>query len=720
MNKAGADWLSGFELEWIRETGGEWEKVAGGEEILAELRVEVREGAAEAGGASLSSVDVRVKPGSASGSSLRIAGVRLVMAVDERLGCVWKPHLAPMDGMAVGDKAFRSPAIVFEDAERMTALVPDVGVLAKGTELPHVMDYELKGHRVWYGACEYEETGHVYHRLTPRARELGLGAKRESELESELESGLESESESELGLEGQLRLRFYLASWRKEQVARPRDFRRVERLLWELFAGANMERETQQAPALAIDLEANSVGTASGGESPRDWEIYVGHAYGWAFDRWGDVCWQEFELDGVKVGGVAFLVTAAQKPGMGRENVWREPKSLWNQAWFCGLRSAYGFARWGRDRGMDDWSARAELALNFALSAPRTNGLFPGYYQAGEDGRWESGRWFMSGPRRPSGHEDYVHLLDASWTCYWLLKWHRDIRADERILPFVRDYAETLLRLQRVDGSFPAWVRPDTLEASPFLAESPETSMHAMLLCLLHEVIPDGRYLEAAERAGRFVAYRILPFGKWEDFETYWSCSGEWDGKRYGRLDERSGLYNQCNFGMYWTAEAFKELYMATGEREWLDLGEQTLAEASLYQQIWEPPFFPVPTLGGFGVMNSDDEWNDARQSLFALTYLDYAGLTGDRRYRLRAYWAMKASFYMMYCPENPEAKAIYEKVHPGFGEREYGFHMENFNHHDGTSVQGLGEFTIFDWGCGAAASSLAEFLAKWDEGARD
>jgi hypothetical protein len=32
---------------------------------------------------------------------------------------------------------------------------------------------------------------------------------------------------------------------------------------------------------------------------------------------------------------------------------------------------------------------------------------------------------------------------------------------------------------------------------------------------------------------------------------------------------------------------------------------------------------------------------------------------------------------------------------------------------HDGTSVDGLGEFTIFDWGCGAAASSLAEFKMK-------
>ncbi|HEY0826948.1 MAG TPA: hypothetical protein VGE40_02540, partial [Bacilli bacterium] len=79
--------------------------------------------------------------------------------------------------------------------------------------------------------------------------------------------------------------------------------------------------------------------------------------------------------------------------------------------------------------------------------------------------------------------------------------------------------------------------------------------------------------------------------------------------------------------------------------------------------------------------------------------------------YRIRSLWAMKASFYMMYCPENPVVKNLYEQVHSHFDELDYGFHMENFNHHDGTSVQGLGEFTIFDWGNGAAAASLAQLI---------
>ncbi|MDG0814329.1 hypothetical protein [Cohnella rhizosphaerae] len=77
------------------------------------------------------------------------------------------------------------------------------------------------------------------------------------------------------------------------------------------------------------------------------------------------------------MGGVAFLVTARQQPGGGREDSWREPKSLWNQAWFCGLRSAYGFASWGKRLDRDDWLAKAGLALNFALAAPQTRGAVP-------------------------------------------------------------------------------------------------------------------------------------------------------------------------------------------------------------------------------------------------------------------------------------------------------------------------------------------------------
>jgi len=697
--------------------------------VVIEVRLsEGDNGTAAASSSAISSASVTealvtVTPGalgSLGSQPVTVSGIRLALTVDEELACVWKPHLAPKDGMAIGDKAFRSPAIAFEDGGRMTALVPDLNLLERERVIPHVMDYTLEGHELTYGLCDYEETGHVYYALKPRAYRL----------------------------EKQLRFGFSLVSWHKYAEQRPKDYRAIERFLWERYAAKRMAPVGAGSEAAGGGGGFGEGGVVGGGEdggvggvgsigqvsavgavgtgagepfvivggidvAGREAEAmlpYVCHAYEWALDRWADVTWQQFELDGREVGGVVFLVRAVQKPGFGQENAWREPKSLWNQAWFCGLRTAYGYALWGRKLGRSDWGEKAELALNFALAAPQQDGLFPGYYRAGDDNRWESGGWVMSGPRRPDGHEAFVHLLDASWTCHWLLKWHRDVRADERILPYVTAYAERLLSLQREDGSFPAWVKPDGTGQSAYLAVSPENSAHVMLLCLLNELAPDARFVAAAERAMQFVLEHVVPEGRWEDFETYWSCSRQWGGKQYWEKDARSGLYNQCNFGMYWTAEALKELYRTTGRSEWLDAGEQVLAEASLYQQIWQPSYIPVPTIGGFGVMTSDDEWNDARQSLFALTYLDYWRLTGDARYRMRAFWAMKSSFYMMYCPENETVKPMYERVHPHFDEGDFGFHMENFNHHDGTPVDGLGEFTIFDWGCGAAAASLAEY----------
>jgi hypothetical protein len=594
------------------------------------------------------------------------SGLKLNIPVETTLECVWKPHLAPDQEMTIGDKAFRSPAIIMEGINSRMALIPDLNSM-KERKVSHIMDYVKEGHELYYGLCEYKETGHVYYKLNPESQQI----------------------------KNDLSFRFYMVRWEKAKKESKRDFRSIEAFLWERFAGTTMKMN--QSPMEIM----NSL------------EIYPRYAYEWALDRWQDVCWQQFKIGEKQVGGVVFIVTAKQKPGMGMEHRWREPKSLWNQAWFCSLRTAYGYWQAGHKYNRPDWTAKTEMALEFALSAPQINGLFPGYYQAGDNNKWETGQWYMSGPRRPADHEDYVHLLDSSWTCFWLLKWYKDVNNDDRILSYVNNYVERLITLQREDGGYPAWINPDAMVSSPYLIESPETSIHAMLLCLLYEVDSEKNYITQAEKACAYVLNHIVPEGRWEDFETYWSCSKEWSGKKYGVRDERSGLYNQCNFGMYWTAEALKLVYQCTGKKSWLDAGERLLAEISLFQQIWEPDYLPVPTLGGFGVMNSDDEWNDARQSLFALMYYDYYRLTGNESYLTRSMWAMKASFYMMYCSENRQVMELYNQVHPHFDEQDYGFHMENFNHHDGTSVNGLGEFTIFDWGCGAASSAYLELTAK-------
>ncbi|HMN30125.1 MAG TPA: hypothetical protein PKE45_18380, partial [Caldilineaceae bacterium] len=128
----------------------------------------------------------------------------------------------------------------------------------------------------------------------------------------------------------------------------------------------------------------------------------------------------------------------------------------------------------------------------------------------------------------------------------------------------------------------------------------------------------EEHYRRAALRAMEAVLVEIVPDGRWEDFETYWSCCSFGKETFYGRRIPRNGLYKQCNFSIFWTAEALLACYRLTGAERYLRWGRRTLDELSMTQQSWQPPYIYIPALGGFGVMNFDGEWNDSRQSLFA------------------------------------------------------------------------------------------------------
>ena len=167
---------------------------------------------------------------------------------------------------------------------------------------------------------------------------------------------------------------------------------------------------------------------------------------------------------------------------------------------------------------------------------------------------------------------------------------------------------------------------------------------------------------------------------------------------------------------MFWTAEALFECYLATKDRKYLEVGQRTLDELLMAQASWQPPYIYVNALGGFGVMNADGEWNDSRESLFAEIILQYGKLLKITEYKERGVSALRSSFAMMYCPENPVTKAQWEKVWPFFGKEDYGFTMENYGHGGRTSPEGegMGEFTIYDWGNGAAAEAYNRIVDKF------
>jgi hypothetical protein len=289
-----------------------------------------------------------------------------------------------------------------------------------------------------------------------------------------------------------------------------------------------------------------------------------------------------------------------------------------------------------------------------------------------------------------------------------MIRWHRDLEPDARLKDYAESYAAALLKLQDGEGFFPGWVHPKTRAAGPVMNRTPETSPSATFLLELAEMTGNKAYRAAGLRAVDAVLKEIVPDGRWEDFETYWSCCDWGLPAQLGRKVERNALYKQNTLSMFWTAEALLETYKETGDRKYLAWGLRTLDELSMFQQVWQPPFIYVPALGGFGVMNFDGEWNDSRESLFAELFLRYSRETGDPDLFERGVAALKSAFIMMYCPENPTAKVQWEKVHTFFGPADYGFTMENYGHGGATSEEGMGigVFTIYDWGNGAASEA--------------
>lgn len=584
----------------------------------------------------------------------------------------WAPHLAPNEGDCIAQHVFRSPALIAAQGTEVLVLVPDLDLCGRVPGAPWFLDLNAPERRFWLGMSKTTIPEHVRYQ---KSGGMVLAA-------------------------GTITLGFYwLAYTDTEAPLNP--WRRVTQFLWERYGRPLFA----QGQPLTVPLDR-----------------YVDHVYTWAFTTWQDAVWQQFTLNGQTVGAPAFIVNVTESPNYPGEPNLREFLSVWNQAWFSSLRGASGLYRYARRTGNAALREKANLTKAFALAAPMQDGLFPSVYRTQMtkveiDGKtynrslgWATGYWTNSNrtPRERGISDAWYHILDASWTALLMLRWYEELEADEQLLTYSQAYAERLLTLQDPEGFFPAWLHPETHEPTDILRRSPESSMSVTFLLKLAELTGEERYRTAALRAMDAVLAEIVPAGRWEDFETYWSCCGFGKEEFYGRRLPRNGIYKQCNFSMFWTAEALLQTYHATGKERYLQWGRRTLDELAMTQQSWQPPYIYIPALGGFGVMNFDGEWNDSRQCLFAELFMAYYQATGDAALFERGIAALKASFVMMYCPENPAAKALWEKVWPFFGPADYGFTMENYGHTGYTTPEGggIGEFTIYDWGNGAAAEA--------------
>ncbi|MDF2439567.1 MAG: hypothetical protein JWN98_551 [Abditibacteriota bacterium] len=592
---------------------------------------------------------------------------------------LWLPHLSPYEDTVIGDHSFRSPAIVLADDKRVFALVPN---------LDDVRDAQQNGWRVW---LDYD---HSHRLIRVAAGNYQVGR---------FHVGYQVAPVAYRGQKLRVRLHV-LTSERADDIQNP--YAMVGRWLWQRWGSA---------------------GYKAGGSQRAPLSRYSEYVANWAFapepKGWGDTVWQQFAIDGKECGAPAFIVDVAQHPSVPLEKrSWREQRSVWNQAWFSTQRTANGLLRYARQINSPDLARRARLMTQVALSAPQTDGLFPSVYTAGGGGHqlykdtpgWEQARWTNSDRRPPAASPAAVHILDAAFTARLLLEWHDLNPGEGEALEYVRRFADRLCRLQLPSGAFPGWVEPDN-KLVPQLLEGPESAMGASLLLDLYKRFPQQLpYRQAALKVLRYLETGPVAQSRWEDFETYYSCS-RWGEERIGQTVTRNGVYKSNTFSPFWCAEAFLLAHQVLREPRYLKIGRRCLDELSLYQQVWEPPTIPAPTHGGFGVMNADGEWNDARQSLFAPLYLDYYQATGERGYFERGVSALRASFAMMYCPENMQVKAAYERQHPFFGPESYGFMMENIAH-GGPGPNPIGPFTIFTWGNGAALEAAAKIRDRFGD----
>lgn len=590
----------------------------------------------------------------------------------------WAPHLTPTAEYIMPQHVFRAPTLIMANKEKQLTLIPDVELLDKKTPVDWYMDLDASTNKLVLGMSLSTVKEHVLY-----TRKVGA-----------------------IYPPGKINFGFYIMTAKTDGVPF-NPWRQPLSFFWKKWG---LPLYQQGEPLKHRDLEP-----------------YVKHSYNWAFNTWKEQVWQEFNLMGRRVGGPTFIVNVTQSPNYSKEVNEREFRSIWNQAWFNSLRSAQGLYRYAKRTRQHELMGYALKTKELALAFPQTKGFFPALIATemkdtliqGKSYNRSSGWhtfYFGNSNRNPytdNAREAPYHLLDMSYTAWLMLTWYDELEKDRRLLDYAITYANGLLRVQQADGFFPGWLTLDSLQPMEHLNQSPETSMSVTFLLKLYEVTREERYKSAALKAMQAVIDQVIPMGQWEDFETYWSCS------RYGALDlvdrkvKRNNLFKQNTLSIYWTAQALLASYQTTRKPDYLNLGTRTLDELLMVQQVWQPPFIHIPALGGFGVMNADGEWNDSRQSLFAELLLDYGKELGNLEYTQRGLAALRASFVMMYCPENPDSKTQWEQAWPFFGEKDYGFMMENYGHGGVTNEHGLGigEFTIYDWGNGAAAEAYNRII---------
>ena len=380
-------------------------------------------------------------------------------------------------------------------------------------------------------------------------------------------------------------------------------------------------------------------------------------------------------------------------------------------AWENDLLMAYGMKyysiKW-KDSSLEEI---AEGIRNLFLSAPQSHGAFPCIYNFETD-CYEGSLFWTARAIDPIKGFDSAAM---SVTVWWAMLWCEDLDDCPEMMSKVERYLNFLSSKQETNGAIPTYFDSDLTPAEQ-LRFSATTGLNGAVLAKGARLTGNAEWKDVALEAGRLIKNTIIPSLDFSDFEAYYSCSP----KPLYFMDNETGIKPHCNLSIQWCCDLMLELYRLTGDKNWLDDGEYLLNIMCLYQQIWDPPFYPEYLYGGFGVMNTDGEWNDGRQSRFVVTLVEYFEETKNLQYLKRAVAACRASFALMDIPENHDGNINqlvlgkqFAKGDAGCGKAVpgVGYAPENIHHPGFESTKAPNQYTCWTglgWSSGGALSGSA------------
>ncbi|MCK5130262.1 MAG: hypothetical protein KAQ68_10435 [Clostridiales bacterium] len=401
-------------------------------------------------------------------------------------------------------------------------------------------------------------------------------------------------------------------------------------------------------------------------------------------------------------GGIC-LTTLRREDGVirGREY----PDDIWFHAWFNNMRTAMELAWFGSTENNIKWMKRAKDIARLLLSAPQKNGLFPTIYIPQNDS------WVASSAH--GGGKDLYSLPDCSWAAIWLRKYTNEFGEIAKTDEFLKRLRDFICKNQDSSGGLPCWVDVNDFKADMRLNN---TSAGALALWFIGEEMIGGNLSVkeqeinkiVLQKGSNFIIDNVIPQQKFEDFELYYSCSPN----TIGYYDKNTCMFAQNSLALQWCTEALRVTYLATKDKKYLEWGTFCLNILCLYQQAWSNPNLDFYSFGGFGAMNTDGEWNDARQAQFAETLSNYYDVTEDFIYLRKAIAATRAGFALMVidenkdvCPKNYQGTGVQFEVH--------GSSAENYGHtgEDKRSYQ-----SGFHWGTGSALVTAAAMKKKYGD----